>query len=602
VNFPMLHGVGDANIATAIWPFLVGTAVRGGMLVLLAAAVLGIWSRNSAALRHMVWTVVCSGLVVLPALQLVVPSWRVPILPAVAIPAFDLVPRARMIHGPRGTDAAVGQRQTSVAGDWTEGRLRSQAFWIMLVVDGWGLGVLGVLIVSLANQRRTWRFVETARPLTTPHVLAVLDHASRIIALDRRVPIREHPLAIPMVCGVFRPVIVLPLSARTWGEARLRNVLLHELAHIRRSDSLIQMVAVLAVALYWFNPLVWVAVRALRTEREHACDDVVLAAGCHPRDYATDLIDLTQGFQSLSAASVTGLAFVRLSQLRTRVQAILGRGRCRGLVSRRGAMAVWGAGFGVVCPLVGVTLQPSGNQWFKHDSHAGGRAGVSLYGASGARPEHDARAVCDNHGGIATSVGVLASSVCRDASVSAGRYVPRAYVHLPSYNKEIGIMNKVKGQAILGSAAAVILAGTPMIAQAKAHVVYHEPFVERDSVIAIDPSNFYEVRSDTIVIKSGQIASLLAMVPKDEQANLSLQMDSASISGAATEAGIDGPVVPVVLEPGGPLLVINGVVTTDRSFNLDLRLIESIAVVTGTQAVKSYGVEAENGVIVVTTR
>ncbi|MEI9931543.1 MAG: M56 family metallopeptidase [Rhizomicrobium sp.] len=55
--------------------------------------------------------------------------------------------------------------------------------------------------------------------------------------------------------GLLSPVILLPKSARTWPRARLQAVLLHELAHVRRRDGAMQMLALFACAIYWFNPL-----------------------------------------------------------------------------------------------------------------------------------------------------------------------------------------------------------------------------------------------------------------------------------------------------------------------------------------------------------
>ena len=84
---------------------------------------------------------------------------------------------------------------------------------------------------------------------------------------------------MPIACGVIRPTVVLPAAADDWPDDRVRVVLLHELAHVRRRDCLTQAVADAACAVFWFNPLAWMAVRELRRERERACDDMVLAAG-----------------------------------------------------------------------------------------------------------------------------------------------------------------------------------------------------------------------------------------------------------------------------------------------------------------------------------
>lgn len=108
---------------------------------------------------------------------------------------------------------------------------------------------------------------------------------SREIRRIGRVSIRVADVPTPMTWGVLRPVILLPESAR-----RDKAILRHELAHVRRGDPLVVVLAEAAKALQWFNPLVWLAVKRLRAESERACDDAVLASGMTPADVADRLV------------------------------------------------------------------------------------------------------------------------------------------------------------------------------------------------------------------------------------------------------------------------------------------------------------------------
>ena len=94
-------------------------------------------------------------------------------------------------------------------------------------------------------------------------------------------------------------MVLLPETAETWPESRRHVVLLHELAHIKRQDCLVQMLVQLVCALYWFNPMVWYAARQLRIERELACDDAVIQVGTVPAEYATHILTLAGSLRSI---------------------------------------------------------------------------------------------------------------------------------------------------------------------------------------------------------------------------------------------------------------------------------------------------------------
>ena len=132
--------------------------------------------------------------------------------------------------------------------------------------------------------------------------------------------------SMPMAWGIFRPSVLMPADADAWPDDRLRIVLLHELAHVKRRDCLTHLFAQVACAAYWFNPLAWMAVRRLRAERERACDDLVLAAGTRGSDYANQLLEIArvmQGGRFPGVLAGASLAMAHRSQLEGRLIAIL---------------------------------------------------------------------------------------------------------------------------------------------------------------------------------------------------------------------------------------------------------------------------------------
>ena len=100
-------------------------------------------------------------------------------------------------------------------------------------------------------------------------------------------------------------------------------MLLHELAHVRRRDCLTQLAASTTCALYWMNPLAWYAAKALRRERERACDDAVLAAGTAGPTYAEHLLDVARAARHVTTPTWSGgVAMAHRSELEGRLMAI----------------------------------------------------------------------------------------------------------------------------------------------------------------------------------------------------------------------------------------------------------------------------------------
>jgi beta-lactamase regulating signal transducer with metallopeptidase domain len=143
------------------------------------------------------------------------------------------------------------------------------------------------------------------------------------------------PAAMPITWGILRPRILLPADAPHWPPDRARSVLLHELGHVRRWDCATQLLALLACAIYWFNPLVWLTARRMRIERERACDDIVIGRGHSPADYAEYLVRLARDLHTRRMQSVVAVAMARKSGLADRVRAILNANIDRRDLNRR---------------------------------------------------------------------------------------------------------------------------------------------------------------------------------------------------------------------------------------------------------------------------
>jgi hypothetical protein len=100
-------------------------------------------------------------------------------------------------------------------------------------------------------------------------------------------------------------------------------VLGHELAHIKRHDWVVQVLAEAARAIYWFNPVFWLAYGRLRRESEHACDDAVIRMGAAGTQYAEELLELARTLRSENPMRSPILAMAQPSHLERRLVALL---------------------------------------------------------------------------------------------------------------------------------------------------------------------------------------------------------------------------------------------------------------------------------------
>jgi beta-lactamase regulating signal transducer with metallopeptidase domain len=264
---------------------------------------------RDASLRHLVWLTAFGTLLVLPLASLIVPSQFAVARTADAADAARPVP---MMTAPVSDPAPATTPATSSLPTIPLDEVALAAFFFWLVGACWIGSRLMIGAMGLHLLRRRSR----------PHALAPGDHPN-IVVRGRECELRlSGSQDGPMTWGVFQPVILLPKTALSWTRERTQAVLLHELAHVRRRDSLTQSLSLLLCALYWPNPLVWLGARALRREAEIAADDAVLGSGMKPSAYAGELLQLASEFRGHGLA-VAGVSMASRTSLEARVKAVL---------------------------------------------------------------------------------------------------------------------------------------------------------------------------------------------------------------------------------------------------------------------------------------
>jgi beta-lactamase regulating signal transducer with metallopeptidase domain len=272
-------------------------AVESLLLTAVALTLTWFMRRFSAAQRHLFIVATAVALLILPLLSLVVPARSLGML-ATPMATEISSPPATPGHAPEtGRTAENGlasaDRPARQPGSKAGGG--SRPAWITPVITVWAVGSVLLLLYLIGSRLLGWWVASRAPELAEQHLSEAVQAVAQQQQLSRPISVATcNFFKVPFVSGTIRPRLVLPIEAGRWPADRVRAILHHEVAHIRRRDVLSQLIAQLVCCLYWFNPLVWVLERRLFIERERACDDVALADNIPASEYAGHLMEVME--------------------------------------------------------------------------------------------------------------------------------------------------------------------------------------------------------------------------------------------------------------------------------------------------------------------
>jgi beta-lactamase regulating signal transducer with metallopeptidase domain len=274
--------------------------------------------RSAPSVRYWVWQILAIKI-------LLMAFWTTAIALPRAVPAGLVAPLTgaadTVSHATAGSTATAARdaKEQSAADDAGPAAAGSPALvarmtWQAWLFFGWS-GVILVNLGRLVRQRdRLARLLRQSAPADASLTTLVEEAAGRL-------GLRHTPQAVvtdvdcsPFVCGIRRPVVVLSRKlAASLSASELGQVLLHELAHVRRRDLLWGWIGELARVVYFFHPAVhWIGYR-LRLECELACDQIAMSySGRAPHEYAATLVHVVSYtsepsvFKTAAAADLGG--------------------------------------------------------------------------------------------------------------------------------------------------------------------------------------------------------------------------------------------------------------------------------------------------------
>ena len=207
----------------------------------------------------------------------------------------------------------------------------------------WLAGILVMVVLTARSSLRLQNIRQSALPLQNPAIRRLYRHCLKELHIRKEIPIYSTAfLQSPVIIGFLRPHIYLPIHiisdyskidtdkfcqascgsspSGMNGLHQIRYMLLHELQHYRHKDTLVNYLMTLTGILYWFNPMVWIALKEMRNDREIACDTSVLNM-LEPdsyEDYGMTLIHFAEKLSRPAFPFAAGLSG-NMSQMKRRI-------------------------------------------------------------------------------------------------------------------------------------------------------------------------------------------------------------------------------------------------------------------------------------------
>lgn len=388
-------------------PVLIGIALKSLLIAGLTLGLLKLISKRSAAERSWVAHIGLLALMIMAFAPLVLPSWNVEV-PALFGHAPD-VARSVQASQPMMLDISRMPTATSHSSVAAPTSSLPTPGPEALVATFYALPAAVLLFITFVALARLITLRARADVLVDGHWLSALACAQRRMGFKHGTALlTSDELGSPISWGLMRPVILLNSRAvEATGEAEA--IIAHELAHVARMDWLKLLLARIATALFWFNPLVWVLAREAHQLREEAADDSVLDADISDTDYAQLLVGVARHECPGLLLGAHGVAPSKGSLAR-RVARVLDSTSVRGPAARPFALGIFVGALLVAAPLAALTLTPGGPELAIRSQAQTSR--LALRNAEAAN-DHDVPADLPHiiAQGVSTSVATAVSAV-----------------------------------------------------------------------------------------------------------------------------------------------------------------------------------------------
>jgi beta-lactamase regulating signal transducer with metallopeptidase domain len=336
---------------------LIEIVLKSLLIAGLTLGLLHVLKSRSAAERSWIAHIGLFALVIMALAPLVLPSWSIE-APALFGPAKAVAPIAQPVPVTPVTVSTVPPISPSAQHAVKAAPALASMSPIAAAMALYAVPAAILLLITFLALVRLVALQARADVLVDGHWLSALARAQRRMGFKHGTALlTSDELASPISWGLVRPVIVLnkrAVEAANDAEA----IIAHELAHVARMDWVKLLLARVATALFWFNPLVWMLAREAHQLREEAADDSVLEADIVDTDYAQLLVGVARHECPGLLLGAHGVAPSK-SSLARRVARVLDGKSVRGPAARSFALGVFAGAILVAAPLAALTVTPA---------------------------------------------------------------------------------------------------------------------------------------------------------------------------------------------------------------------------------------------------
>ena len=269
--------------------------MKSTVLLFIATIMQMCFKKLSSNLKHLIWLALLFSVVLMPLCS----STVFPGLFAfqiqsgsssAAVRVLDIVlPQYDGIGGPVQSTSGV---VTTASELWSSETL---IHWQTICFVIWLIGTMCALARVFVGKFGIIRIVRDTRIIGNRRISKIVEEMSADFNVQRKIQVlTSFSCRVPFTYRTFKPVILLPHDATRWPEERLRSVLIHELAHVKRVDSLTQMCARFVCSFFWFIPMVWIAYHHVHIEQEKSCDEYAVGEGIDAARYARHILNVVR--------------------------------------------------------------------------------------------------------------------------------------------------------------------------------------------------------------------------------------------------------------------------------------------------------------------